>query len=114
VAYILIKKKKLPAVKDIIFSLDLFVKLSFLDIGQFNKIMLMRRGKKTIFKVNPRPSHTVMKQETGVYHHEWRTIDGTHGDYRNEIIKTAGAIRIYGNHIPPAGFRGKRGGRMLF
>jgi hypothetical protein len=53
VAYIPVEKEKLATVKDILPSLDLFVKLPIQDIGQFDKIMLMRRGKEAILKVNP-------------------------------------------------------------
>jgi hypothetical protein len=103
VAYIPVKQEKLAPVKDILPSLDLFMKLSLQDIGQFDKIMFMRRGKETIFKVNLGSPRPVMQQEPGVHHHEGETVAGTHGDYRYEIVKTPGTVRVKGYNLPISG-----------
>jgi hypothetical protein len=95
-AYIPIQKEKLTLVKDIILSLDLFVKLPLQDISQFDKIMFMRGSKETIFKVNLGSSRLMMKQKPGMHHHEGEAITGTNSNYRYEIVKTPGSVRVKG------------------
>jgi hypothetical protein len=107
--YIPIEKEKLAPVKDILLSFDLFVKLPFQNIGQFDKIMFMRRGKETIFKINPGSPHPMMKQKPGVHHHEGEALSGIHSDYRYEIVKTPGSVRVKGYKFPLSGIRDQIG-----